>query len=199
MTTYFIGDVHGCLDQLEEILAQIDLQSNKLVFLGDYVDRGPNSSGVISHLLKLQHSMGERVAFLTGNHDQEMSNVLLGAPIDRFLMMGGAPTVRSYTAEFTADIAESFRAAVPTEHRDFLSQLGTSLLLDKDGVFASHQRQPGIDDLFEVFGHTPTKDGSPNISSDHASIDSGCGTTKGGTLSAFAWPEKIILRSSPWN
>ena len=62
-----IGDIHGCLRALDALLDSLDLHDDELVFLGDYVDRGPDSRGVLERLLELSARPG--TTFLRGNHD----------------------------------------------------------------------------------------------------------------------------------
>ena len=77
---YAIGDIHGCLGQLEDLIGKIQLdlegfpiKQHKLVFLGDYVDRGPHSKEVIEYLIKLRNS--ELVCeMLLGNHDERLAS-----------------------------------------------------------------------------------------------------------------------------
>lgn len=69
--TFVIGDVHGCLPQLDALLAAISLAaSDHLVLLGDLVDRGPNSAGVLRRVRILSNL--HRVTIIKGNHEQMM-------------------------------------------------------------------------------------------------------------------------------
>ena len=55
MRSYVIGDIHGCLDELRYLIEDLPIKSgDRLIFLGDYVDRGPNSKGVLTYILQLQ-------------------------------------------------------------------------------------------------------------------------------------------------
>ena len=66
---FAIGDIHGCADELERLLAAIPLAADDtIVFVGDYIDRGPDSAAVIAHLLALPEDGPPRV-FLKGNHE----------------------------------------------------------------------------------------------------------------------------------
>ena len=108
-----IGDIHGCLAALDAVLTAIDLQpSDSLIFLGDFVDRGPNSAGVIDRLIELR----ERCFLFTimGNHDELMLDVIDENTwkFGQWLMYGGEQTMRSYDSEKVSDI--------PEEHVDFL-------------------------------------------------------------------------------
>lgn len=96
MRTLVIGDVHGCLTALTTLIESVDLAADdRLIFLGDYVDRGPDSRGVLDRLIRW-HDEGRLVA-LRGNHDQMM----LDSREDRllrssWLRCGGRETLQSY-------------------------------------------------------------------------------------------------------
>ena len=67
--TFVIGDIHGCVDELDRLLdALAPAAGDTVVFLGDYIDRGPASKAVIDRLLRLRRE-GPRCVFLKGNHE----------------------------------------------------------------------------------------------------------------------------------
>src|SRR3954466_10534253 len=72
--TYAIGDIHGCLDKLRNLFDILEAHAGKrparYVFLGDYIDRGPDSRGVIEFLMDLQEERPDAVICLRGNHEQ---------------------------------------------------------------------------------------------------------------------------------
>lgn len=72
MRRIFIGDIHGCCEQLSVLLKKVrlDRENDTLIFLGDYVDRGPDSAGVLMLLKELKEQMGERCHLLLGNHEE---------------------------------------------------------------------------------------------------------------------------------
>ena len=110
--TIAIGDIHGCLAALHALLEAVDPQPNDtLVTLGDYVDRGPDSRGVIERLIALSKHC--RLVPILGNHDQVMLDVCDGSgPFDdTWSLFGGDATVASYG---------SIPEGVPPEHLDFL-------------------------------------------------------------------------------
>ncbi len=123
---YAIGDIHGRLDKLEELLARLPLRGDdRLVFLGDYVDRGPDSRGVIDRLIRVAE---ERSAvFLLGNHESMFLD-FLGWPgshyfgADVFLANGGAETLLSYDY-FEAPEPRPLRFELPPAHIDFFRSL----------------------------------------------------------------------------
>ncbi|MEZ6135678.1 MAG: metallophosphoesterase family protein [Pirellulaceae bacterium] len=110
MRTIAIGDIHGCVKALQSLVDVVAPDADdQLVFLGDYVDRGPDSKGVIDLLLDLKTRC--RTVFLLGNHEIMFRGVLAGFPIAPWLASGGSQTVTSYGGRLSG---------VATEHIDFL-------------------------------------------------------------------------------
>lgn len=114
--TIAIGDIHGCLRAFDALLAAIDLQKTDiLVPVGDYIDRGPDSKGVIDRLIELREQT--QLFPLMGNHEEMMLSVL-----DRrrepfgWLNHGGHNTMESYG--FAGDLS-----VIPASHREFLESL----------------------------------------------------------------------------
>lgn len=82
MRTFVIGDIHGCLDELQTLVGTIkglvkDEESH-LIFLGDYIDRGPDSSGVVDYLMKLPSEWNGYVDCLMGNHEDMYNQTTYG-------------------------------------------------------------------------------------------------------------------------
>jgi serine/threonine protein phosphatase 1 len=113
--TIAIGDIHGCLPALDTVLAAIGPQADDtLVLLGDYVDRGPQTRGVIERLIDLQRQC--QLVPLLGNHDEMMLDVYDGQTqwfVD-WLLFGGNATLESYG---TLRMEE-----IPADHIAFLRQ-----------------------------------------------------------------------------
>jgi serine/threonine protein phosphatase 1 len=127
--TIVIGDIHGCLQALDAILAAIRPQPNDtLVTVGDYVDRGPDSKGVIERLLSLREQV--HLVPLLGNHEEMMLDAL-EKRIEPFgwLNHGGAQTLESYG--FTGDTN-----VVPETHLELLRNLQT--YFENDTHFVVH-------------------------------------------------------------
>jgi serine/threonine protein phosphatase 1 len=184
---YAIGDIHGRSDLLLRLLTMIEADSASrpavgrriLVFLGDYVDRGSDSRGVIDILLdRLPRDF--QVAHLKGNHEKMLLDYLYDPDMaDTWLGVGGLTTLRSYGvewqgAEFTRD---RLLARLPRRHRQFLEGLKTGTVMG-DYFFCHAGVRPGValeaqkeDDLLWirrdflehqgdygkviVYGHTP--------------------------------------------
>ncbi len=96
---YIVGDIHGCAQELEVLVAGLPLQpDDRLVFLGDYIDRGLESQEVIDFLLRLKAERNYQLTCLKGNHE-DMFLDFIGLPGhygDAFLHNGGQATLRSY-------------------------------------------------------------------------------------------------------
>lgn len=113
-----IGDVHGCRGPLDDLLAWVDPRpGDRLVLLGDYVDRGPDTRGVLDRLVALTRE--RPVACLRGNHEIMMVNARHGDSGDRkmWLGVGGAQALGSYGR---APGRGGTLADVPEEHWAFL-------------------------------------------------------------------------------
>lgn len=133
---YAIGDVHGCLRELDDLLAAIDADDaargeadTSLVFLGDLVDRGPDSAGVIERALAWSHT-GANTHFLMGNHEEIFLKALDGdeKALRLFCRIGGRETILSYGIDADeyerldyVELAERLSTLVPAAHRDFLA------------------------------------------------------------------------------
>lgn len=110
-----IGDIHGCAAALDALLGAIDLgEGDRLVTLGDYVDRGPDSRGVVDRLLGLE-AQGRLISIL-GNHEEMMLGALRGTyPRQAWLQYGGIQTLDSYG--FVGDTS-----VIPGEHLAFFDR-----------------------------------------------------------------------------
>ena len=129
--TYVIGDIHGCPDELAHLVDKLPLNSSdRLVFLGDYVDRGPDSNGVISYLIELERTCPATVVFLKGNHE-DMFLAYMGFPGkygDMFLYNGGGATLMSYGAAPHNQTSADILLVIPPRHIKFLKDLETTFV-----------------------------------------------------------------------
>ncbi len=135
---YAVGDIHGCIAELDELLRLIDADdaarpaaATTIVFLGDYVDRGPSSATVLSRLVEVRRDR-PNTRFLMGNHEELFMDALAGEhkPLRLFTRVGGRETILSYgmsTDEYDrADydvLLERMVALVPPSHRTFMASL----------------------------------------------------------------------------
>jgi len=120
--TLVIGDIHGCRQELLALMERVDAEPlhDRLIFLGDYVDRGPDSRGVIEEILALRRQFS-KVVTLKGNHEEVLLSYLTGRDKDFYLSIGGRETLLSYGCRepFDADCALNF----PESHQNFLYNL----------------------------------------------------------------------------
>lgn len=214
---YAIGDIHGCLEKLVRLLEALryDPAADRLIFLGDYIDRGPDSQGVLDLLIALQRANPANV-FLMGNHEDNFLMYLQAHQADpatsawhgeAFFAGGGTATLRSYHPQLRH--AEDPRAleAVPPAHMAFLQTLplswtdGTYLAVHagvRPGIPLSAQRPNDLMRIrapflhtphglayYVVYGHTPFR--TARREADKIGIDTGaCYAHLGyGTLTAF--------------
>jgi serine/threonine protein phosphatase 1 len=204
---YAIGDVHGRLDLLRKIDTRIQSEtaqtgrSATIIMMGDYVDRGPDSAGVIEHLLRAPPSGLERLC-LAGNHEEMFLAALdnQGACRD-WLGYGGLETLESYGVPATKiwslrrdwpRLRRTILSRIPQEHLQFMSKLpvaisvrntvfvhaglvaGRALDSHTDGELMWHRRplDLGSDmDRLVVHGHTIVND--PYVSAGEINIDTG--------------------------
>jgi serine/threonine protein phosphatase 1 len=155
---YVVGDIHGCLPLLDRLLEEIGADHRSrpparglLAFLGDYVDRGPGSAGVIERLRGLDLP-DFRVVALAGNHEEVFTSILEGdgTQVAGWLKFGGAEALRSYGVDpkeiarlAPADAQKRIRSAVPSEHRSWLGQLADSFRFG-DYLFVHAGIRPGV-------------------------------------------------------
>lgn len=188
MKTFAIGDIHGRRAQLNALLELIprDASSDALVFLGDFIDRGPDAPGVVSDVLALQRENPERVITLRGNHEQMLLDFIDGGAMlwlsratgseMSFQQYTGGP-LRLDTERDLDAVRQALAEAVPAEHMEFFR----SLRLYHEDEFAIYvhaglekDKHPRETDAYSllwmrdmeffkhyhgkpcVFGHTPT-------------------------------------------
>ena len=157
---YAVGDIHGQRDELLRVLSLIEADGGadaQIVFVGDYVDRGPDSRGIVQILVDAQAD-GKNWIPLKGNHDRYLTRFLDDKTVhdpatraDLFWLnprLGGDKTLASYDvdAEDGAPIDPIHAAAVravPQSHRDFLANL-TLMHVTDDLIFVHAGLRPGI-------------------------------------------------------
>ena len=213
---YAFGDIHGRSDLLKEMFTVIDtdLARNPVsrpieVFLGDYIDRGPNSAQTLD--LLIERNLSHETVFLRGNHEAYFLEVLRDpSKLEDWRQFGGLQTLMSYgiqpslnpdAAEQT-DLIGELTKVMPADHLRFLQSLKPSFLCG-DFFFVHAGVRPGIPlkeqqeaDLlwirnefldseenfgkFIVHGHTPVPE--PDIRPNRINIDTGAYATGNLTL-----------------
>ncbi|MBI3419548.1 MAG: metallophosphoesterase [Proteobacteria bacterium] len=157
---YVIGDIHGSLDLLEQLMDKIDEdRGNKnlmvrKIFLGDYVDRGLYSREIIDYLIEMGEDETPSPVFLMGNHEQVMRELLRHRDPDLlqdWLRFGGRETLSSYGVRLPTlpnpndlpVILEEFAKKIPQPHARFLEDLQTQAEFG-DYFFCHAGVRPGV-------------------------------------------------------
>lgn len=202
MLTFAIGDVHGHVTLLVDLLGQIDEtaagQPHRIVCLGDYIDRGPDSAGVIRLLHDLQAERGrDAVICLKGNHEDMLLRARHGDPIVRaWLDNGGRQCLVSFGVDAAEDIPERSLAwieACPTFFEDdWRYYVHAGLNPDHDRHDQRDEDRLWIRNRFldrnhdfgrlVVHGHTPQTNGLPDLRPYRVNLDTGA--AYGGPLTA---------------
>jgi serine/threonine protein phosphatase 1 len=155
---YAVGDIHGRLDLLDALLAKIEAEvaarparRTWAVFLGDLIDRGPESAGVVERL-RTWRPRHVRPVFLAGNHEEVLLSILAGdgAILANWLKFGGAECAASYGVDpdLLRRVEEQegvamLRAKVPRAHREFLESFADTFAFG-DYLFVHAGIRPGI-------------------------------------------------------
>ena len=171
---YAIGDVHGRVDLVDELLDRIELDRQSrgraktvIVFLGDLIDRGPTSAQVIERL-RTYAPPGARLVFLIGNHEEVLIRLLRGESqyLQDWLRFGGAECAQSYGIKARVLKGDADRAVavlrdkIPAEHQQFLQnfvdtfRLGSYLFVHagiRPGVKLAEQSQTDLRWIREPF------------------------------------------------
>ncbi len=208
-----IGDIHGCAASLEALLEAIDpAENDHLLFIGDYIDRGPDSRGVIDQLIALDKT--HECTFLRGNHEALMLNYLDLGAFNLWRINGGITTMQSYISD------DGSAVEIPEEHEQFVRD--TKLYYETNDYFFVHAGlkadltiQENLDQFGEevflwerghleassfawekpvVCGHTPHAD--PIDREKLLMIDTGCvyhDQPEMGTLTAVRLPQRTYI------
>lgn len=214
--TFAIGDLHGCLGHLEALLARISYRpgEDRLIFLGDYVDRGPDSAGVVERLLALRGE-SPQVVCLMGNHERMFLDFVDGRRAALFLANGGRETLASYKRRSGRWQRFTGHAELPDDHLAFLRDLPL-IHLTPTHLFVHAGLRPGIpleaqteEDLLwirepfftvpveidrtVVFGHSPMV--TPFCEAKRVGIDTGA--CYGGPLTAYEVETQRFISAMP--
>jgi serine/threonine protein phosphatase 1 len=137
---FIVGDVHGCLEMLKRLMDSIGWspETDRLIFLGDFIDRGTQSRGVIDYVIEVS-KLSERVECLMGNHERILLDFLDGKDTNTFFLNGGMATLNSYRTE-----QQRYGGfLIPDEHLRFFRSL--KLLIELDDYYVVHAGfRPGV-------------------------------------------------------
>ena len=212
---FIVGDIHACPQELESLLKALPLQrQDRLVFLGDYIDRGPGAREVVDLLIALQADAVCTLTFLKGNHEDMFLDFLgyEGNYGEVFLSNGGSATLESYGLS-PALPGRVCASSLPPLHLQFFLDLETfytiaGLLCVHAGVNPNRSLEDqSEEDLFwirqefifhphnlantVVFGHTPQRAVFFDLPY-KVGIDTGL--VYGGKLSCLEWTEKKLYQ-----
>jgi protein phosphatase len=220
-----IGDVHACLDELQDLFVALEYERDERrgwvspdgrlpVFVGDFVDRGPDNAGTLQLAMRMIEA--GRALAVPGNHDMQL---------ERYLSYGDAPLV--YGLKETVEELNQHSAGFRADVRDFLRSLPSHLVLDRGRLVVAHTGLAAEHHLADteltkrlavfsvaegemdphdpekrhpwvathkgppvVYGHTPVL--YPEWRNDSIDIDTGC--VFGWRLTALQWPERRLVQ-----
>jgi serine/threonine protein phosphatase 1 len=197
---HVIGDIHGCLGPLRALIERVGPgPQDRLLFIGDYIDRGPDARGVVEFLLGLPG----RPTFLLGNHERMLLEYLETGDPSLWLANGGGVTLDSYGGD---------PRRIPPTHLAFFRSL-RPYVEQEEYLFVHAGLRPGIplaeqalEDLLwireeflahpapyaktVVFGHTPLRE--VFLGRDRIGIDTGC--VYGGKLTCLQLPGRTVVQ-----
>ncbi|MBN1664269.1 MAG: serine/threonine protein phosphatase [Deltaproteobacteria bacterium] len=208
---FAVGDIHGCLEKLADLMVKINIDPihDTLVFIGDYIDRGRDSKGVVDYIIDLKKTV-KTVVCLEGNHELMFLNYYdYGIDKTLFLDNGGRETLFSYG---DTGFWHKKKLSIPDSHREFFHDLQPYYETDAY-IFVHAGLRPGIplkdqvmDDMLwirrdfidsgydfgkkVVFGHTPMTE--PLIDETKIGIDTGA--VYGGKLTCIRLPDMDIFQ-----
>lgn len=208
-----IGDIHGCAKTLEALLEKLADEAHRtFVFIGDYIDRGPDSKSVVDLIIKF--AADHDCVFLRGNHEQMMLDALETNDAARWLRYGGRDTLKSYNQTFV-------NLNFSSQHHHFYQN--SKIFYETESYFFVHGGIPpqvtiaeavADEDIVDmmmwtrdhieakqtawekkvIFGHTPTD--KPFHTNDMIGIDTGCvyrNLPGLGKLTALLLPEEEFI------
>jgi serine/threonine protein phosphatase 1 len=207
--TYAVGDIHGSYTKLRNLLNHCTTHRGerpfRMVFLGDYVDRGRRSREVVDLMIKTQAAAPDAIVCLKGNHEDMLVRAAQRGGSDevQWLLNGGDATLESYGVATAGEI--------PSDHLDWLSRLPLAIADERrfyvhagimPGVPLQEQskehtlwiREPFLSDkrdhgLLVVHGHTPSQSRTVEVLPNRINLDSGA--CYGGPLTAAVFDGKM--------
>lgn len=213
-----VGDVHGVSTRLARTLDDPRLESRHVIFVGDLVDRGPDSRGVLEIVAQFKATHSAGVTVLLGNHDHALIQFLQSGISNTFIRNGGIKTVASYFSSPPMGVLAKFRSEFPATHRAVLDTASTfyedaNLLVSHMGFDPKQPENRSLRamvlephlDLFgitvagaptlTVCGHYAQRGGKVLDSGSLLCIDTSCGTTSDGPLTTVLLPERTFIQT----
>ena len=204
---FAVGDIHGCFSQLTRLIDRCkDLAGNspaRFVFLGDYIDRGPQSREVVSFLMAMQAQAPGDVICLAGNHEDFLNFMDSPDQMANWLANGGDSTLRSYGIASPQEFPPAhltWLQSLPTHYDDGLhffvhAGVNPKRPLDQQNrddmlwIRKPFHRSTVDFGRLIVHGHEPTLDGAPDIHPNRIIVDTGA--TYGQALTAAVFQDAI--------
>ena len=211
--TFAIGDIHGCLEKLDDLITKINPgQGDLIIFLGDYIDRSANPKSVVDFLIEF--SANVECIFLRGNHEDMFLEFLeFGTSKTMFFANGGLKTIDSYVYPEPFSSRVQVAHALPETHRDFYAGLKWCYE-DERYIYVHAGIKPDVamhlqdrrdliwirdEFIFSptglekkvIFGHTPFA--RHFLRPDKIGVDTGA--VYGGCLTAVQLPEEVFIQS----
>jgi len=211
-----IGDVHGESEKLGKLLDRIGDSAEHVVLVGDYVNHGPDSRGVLELLSQRSAQEPRRYTFLAGNHDLAFLEYLQSGEFAPFALTGGLSTLRSYLGDVRGDVHAKLLDTIPPHHEAFLRALRPCW--ESRGILISHMGYSPQDPLnrsmevmacaahptifttdslptdLVVCGHYHQRGGLPFRGRGLICVDTGAGLPEG-TLTAIVLPSREIFQA----
>jgi Calcineurin-like phosphoesterase len=217
--TAVIGDVHGDATRLLGALDLLASSGRRLIFVGDYINRGSESRAVLDTLSELKEHHGNRIVLLRGNHEATLLAWLSGGNMGAFLRHGGLSTVRSYEPQPEIGVLTQFPTRIPQAHHELLASTvpyyqDSELFVSHAGfdpqdpfsrsekalVFGDHgcpltfTQDAATPAPLVVFGHFVRPNRRPEERGGVICVDTGCGSLPGGPLTVLLLPERTYLQ-----
>ena len=202
--TYAIGDIHGCFAELKRLLDAIEQHANgqpyRMICLGDYPDKGPDTAGALDLLMSWSTHSSVPLVCIKGNHDDLMGRAADDEVVhDKWLAMGGGAVLAQYGVRRAADLPADILAwlrALPLTHDDTqryfvhagvdpahpLDDQDAQTCMTMRGVFLSEDHDFG---RHIVHGHTPQLGGEPELRPFRSNLDTN--VTQTGRLTAASF------------
>jgi len=208
--TFVIGDIHGCNDLLLQLLDRISPipPDARIIFLGDYIDRGPQSKEVVDTVLRLRKQYPYTIT-LMGNHERMLLDYLADINRERYLHFGGSQTLESYGIAPQEEAKEK----IPVEHIRCFNELilyweddkhifvhagiepeVPMALQSEEWLLWSRDTDSGLSTVTQgkiiIYGHSAFK--TPHISPEKVGIDTGA--VYGGNLTCLVLPDHEFIQ-----
>ncbi len=197
---FVIGDIHGCLNTLKELLKRWNNETDNLIQTGDFLDRGNFSPQTAEYLKQLKNTYPDKVVILKGNHEyQTISFIDEGYDVEWLRDYGFDAITQyiNYGYDLKKDILWLKTLPLFWENENiFISHAGISRLTDdpfnENSIHGILWNKDPLKDIkrLQVVGHTPTQDGRPLYNQESNTLYIDTGAYKGKTLSAIRLTEK---------